>query len=440
MENNMKVEDPVKRCALLERKIVREIKAREEAERLLETKSLELFHAREFAESNLRMLKETLAIMQDGFAILGMESELVFWNVAVLKHFSIPAEEKVKGLSIAEIVAYANPVQVRRDHDLIITAPEQIIEAIEDEGLVEVTARDGRILMIKSEPLSSMGRPINIRDLTNRRQLEQQLMAANKQEALGTLAGGIAHEINTPTQYISDNLRFLRDGFEDMGSAFEAVSALNGTAEERAEALQEIGDQFDIEFLREEVPRAIDQALEGAGQIANIVNAVRLYSHPSGEKREPANIVDLINSAAVISRNEWKYVSTLDFEPPANLPLVPIRSDGIKQVFLNLIVNAAQAIAEHRDSTAELQDMIRITLRAHASVLEIDIEDTGPGVPKDMIERIFDPFFTTKAPGKGTGQGLAICQRIIVEEHQGDFTYHHSSLGGAGFRITLPLS
>ncbi|UUX50071.1 ATP-binding protein [Nisaea acidiphila] len=432
--------DPAAYAELLQRKLDREIKAREEAEQVLETKSLELFHAREFAERNLRMLKETLSIMRDGFAILGMDCEMVFWNAAVLNHLEITPKTDIKDQSLTDLIKACEPVQVRGEHGDIINGDEGILQTILDQGVVELTMRDGRILVIKSEPLSSMGRPINIRDISSRRQLEQQLMVANKQEALGTLAGGIAHEINTPTQYISDNLRFLQDGFEDVLGAFDAVSEKIESVPEHTEALAGISDQFDIEFLREEVPRAIQQALEGTSQIASIVNAVRLYSHPSGEKREPANIVDLISSATVISRNEWKYVATLEFEPPNDIPLVPVRSDGIKQVLLNLIVNSAQAIAESRDQNAAIADRIRVEVGADEREVSIVIEDTGPGVPEELIDRIFDPFFTTKAPGKGTGQGLAICQRIIVEEHQGTFEYHQSELGGAGFRIALPLA
>lgn len=432
--------DPAAYATLLQRKLDREIKAREEAEQVLETKSLELFHAREFAERNLRMLKETLSIMRDGFAILGMDCEMVFWNAAVLSHLEIAPKTDIKDQTLTELIRDCAPLQVRGEHGDILNSEDDILQTIMDQGVVELTMRDGRILVIKSEPLSSMGRPINIRDISSRRQLEQQLMVANKQEALGTLAGGIAHEINTPTQYISDNLRFLQDGFEDVLGAFDAISEKVEAIPEHAGTLAGISDQFDIEFLREEVPRAIQQALEGTSQIASIVNAVRLYSHPSGEKREPANIVDLISSATVISRNEWKYVATLDFDPPTDIPLVPVRSDGIKQVLLNLIVNSAQAIADSRDQSAAIADRIRIQVRAEDREVTIEIEDTGPGVPEELVDRIFDPFFTTKAPGKGTGQGLAICRRIIVEEHLGAFEYHESELGGAGFRIVLPLA
>ncbi len=437
--SNEHIADPLEKVSLLERKLARETKAREEAEQLLNTKSVELFHAREVAESNLRMLKETLSIMKDGFAIIGLECEMVFWNTAVLNHFNIPVKTDIKNYSIKQVIEACNPVRITRENGHLAEELDGVFDVIEDQDVIEITTGDGRILAIKPEPLSSMGRPINIRDLTGRRQLEQQLMVANKQEALGTLAGGIAHEINTPTQYISDNLRFLQDGFDDMFGALDTVSEKLEAVPDASDVMKGIQAEFDTDFLREEVPRAISQALEGTGQIANIVNAVRLYSHPSGEKREPANIVDLANSASVISRNEWKYVSTLEIKAPDNIPPVPIRSDGIKQVLLNLIVNSAQAIADNRDPSAAIQDHIQISVEATAQDISVLIEDTGPGVPDALVDKVFDPFFTTKAPGKGTGQGLAICHRIIVEEHQGDFEYQKSKLGGAGFKISLPL-
>jgi two-component system NtrC family sensor kinase len=260
-----------------------------------------------------------------------------------------------------------------------------------------------------------------LRDVTERRAMQQELLQTHKLEAIGQLAAGVAHEINTPSQYVADNLRFLADAFETVSARFMGPEA----------SLDE-----DLAYLRREVPEAIHQSLSGMERIAEIVRGIKTFSHPGTGVRTPADLNAVLRTTALVSRNEWKYVAEMVLDLDPQLPAISVYADEIQHVFLNLVVNAAQAIAENHRA-GESRGQIRIASRACAGGVEIRIEDDGPGVPEAIRERIFDPFFTTKPAGQGSGQGLAICLRV-VEHHEGHLTLESAPRGGAAFVIRLP--
>jgi two-component system NtrC family sensor kinase len=269
------------------------------------------------------------------------------------------------------------------------------------------------------------------RDITERRLLESQLAQAQKLESIGQLAAGIAHEINTPIQYIGDNGRFLEEAFQDM----LRIIPLPGDV--GASPPQENG--VDIAYLRDEIPQAIHQLLEGVGHVAGIVRAMKEFSHPGGAEKGLVNINHAIESTALVSKNEWKYVADLRLELDPDLPLVPCFSGEINQVLLNLIVNSAQAIGETIKGGGG-KGAIHITTRRNGCWAEIEVSDTGPGIPQEIQSKVFDPFFTTKPVGKGTGQGLAIAHSVIVQKHQGSISFDSSPSTGTRFVIRLPLA
>jgi PAS domain S-box-containing protein len=256
------------------------------------------------------------------------------------------------------------------------------------------------------------------RDITERRLLESHLAQAQKLESIGQLAAGIAHEINTPIQYIGDNGRFLEEAFRDLNSG-ELSTA-------------------DAAYLREEIPKALHQLLEGVEHVARIVRAMKEFSHPGAVEKTLVDLNRAIESTVLVSRNEWKYVANLTMDLDEDLPCVPCFPGEFNQVMLNLIVNSAQAIVEGAKNAGG-KGAIRIVTRRNTNWAEIRIADTGPGIPADIQSKVFDPFFTTKPVGKGTGQGLAIAHSVVVQKHQGTISFESSPTTGTTFLIRLPL-
>ena len=289
------------------------------------------------------------------------------------------------------------------------------------------------------------GLVVSASDITERRQLEIQFGQAQKLESIGRLAAGIAHEINTPTQYVGDNLRFLKDSFDALFAAIEAarvfIAGRIADASTRVEAATaaEAMAAADVDFLRDEMPRAVAQALEGVERTARIVRAMKEFSHPATDELALADLNQAINSTATVSRNEWKYVADLDLRLDPMLPPVPCLVNELNQVILNLIVNSAHAIADANRTGGRDKGRIAITTREHDRNAIIEIEDDGAGIPESIIHRIYDPFFTTKPVGKGTGQGLAIARSVVVDKHRGTIVVDSKPGIGTKFTITLPL-
>ena len=202
------------------------------------------------------------------------------------------------------------------------------------------------------------------------------------------------------------------------------------------EELNEAKERADMEFILEETPAALRQAGEGLKQIASIVGAMKEFAHPGGDELESVDINHLIENTVVVTKNEWKYVATLEKELDEGVPAVLGMHDKLGQVFLNLIVNAAHAIGEVKESG--VMGKISIATRRVDGGVEVRFCDDGPGIPAEIQDRIFDPFFTTKGVGKGSGQGLAIAHSIIVELHKGRIQVEENDGGGACFVISLP--
>ena len=282
-------------------------------------------------------------------------------------------------------------------------------------------------------------------DLSRRKAKEAQVLQAQKLEAIGQLAAGIAHEINTPTNFVANNVRFFKDNLENIISLLESYDDLKTRLEKgepTAGILEKIGDlveSADLEFVLDELPVALEETLEGLDHIADIVRSMKEFAHPGSDDKVSYNINEGLKNTATVSKNEWKYVSKLDFDLENDLPFVLCVPSQINQVFLNIIVNAAHAIAENAPADSEALGQIMISTRNLRNQVEIRIADTGPGIPEEIRERIFEPFFTTKPPGKGTGQGLAIAHSIIVENHGGSISVESEPGHGSIFIITLPI-
>ena len=266
-----------------------------------------------------------------------------------------------------------------------------------------------------------------------KRRLEESLRHAQKLESLGTLAGGIAHELNTPIQFVTDNMNFLSDAVSDLMAAIKNLQHL--TPPDKKE---EIFEKHDINYLAEEAPQAIEQSVEGLTRIAEIVLAVKRFSHPSSSGKEMNDINDIIRTTATVSKNQWKYVAGLDLHLAESLPKVISNAGELNQVFLNLIINAAHAI-EDSDKDRE-NGQIKITTKIKDKDIECRISDNGTGIPESIVSKVFDPFFTTKAPGRGSGQGLSIVHSIVTQSHDGDISIETEPGSGTEFVITFPIA
>ncbi len=274
-----------------------------------------------------------------------------------------------------------------------------------------------------------------------RERMEIELRLAQKLEAIGQLAAGVAHEINTPIQYIGDSTRFLKGAVDELLTLTGVYHDLLDSREpidrdDRRRLAHEAEENSDLDYLQERVPIAFERALDGIERVSTIVTAMRAFAHPSTD-RAPTDINDAIQTTLTVARNEYKYVAEIELHL-GDVPLVTANAGDLNQVFLNLIVNAAHAIESRADDPPG-SATIAITTRSDRRNVLVTVSDSGCGIPADIADRVFDPFFTTKPVGRGTGQGLAIAHAIIVERHHGTISFEPRPGGGTTFQVTLPL-
>lgn len=309
----------------------------------------------------------------------------------------------------------------------------------------EWIAIDGRVVPVMISALvqrDARQRPASLAlialDLSERRRLEVELRHAQKMESLGQLSAGVAHEINTPMQYVGDNLGFIQDTIRQLRPLLDALPALQQQmSPEAAAQCQALCTTVDMDFVRDRLPRAIDSALGGVQRVRRIVDAMRAFSHPRSEPTS-VDINQCLRDTLAVAHNEYRYVADLacDF---GDLPDVVCCSSDLNHAFLNLIVNAAHAIAERQARGNATRGHIRVSTQLSNDHALIAIEDDGCGVPESIRHRIFDPFFTTKAIGKGTGQGLAIARSVVVDQHGGSLDFRSQTGIGTTFTIRLPI-
>jgi PAS domain S-box-containing protein len=282
-------------------------------------------------------------------------------------------------------------------------------------------------------------------DIHEARLMQIQAANASKLESIGQLAAGIAHEINTPTQYVGDNVKFLGEAFESVQQCVAGLVTLMAAHGDTvpADGLRRLLGRAELPYLWQEIPKAVTQSLDGIQRIAKIVGAMKEFSHP-GQDRTPTDINHAILNAITVATNEWKYVARVETDLDPTLPPVPVMPGEFNQVILNIVVNAAQAIAEasaHAPATdAPHLGTIRVVTRQSSDWAEIQISDDGCGMPRHIQDRIFDPFFTTKPVGRGTGQGLSIAHNVIAQKHRGTISVVSEPGRGTTFTIRLPLA
>jgi len=264
------------------------------------------------------------------------------------------------------------------------------------------------------------------KEMRQRKELETQLVHAQKMEAVGQLASGIAHEINSPSQFANDNILFLKDATDGF------IKKLNQSADAPTEE--------DIAFFKENAPEAVEQAAEGISRITTIVKSMKNFAYRDAESaKRPNDLNQAVRSTVVVATNEWKYCAELDLRLQEDLPMVPCNIGEINQVVLNLIVNGAHAIRDRISEGQKGNIVVSTTYYPDAQCVIITIADNGGGIPQKVQERIFEPFFTTKEVGVGTGQGLAIAHNVIVKSHHGQIWFESKEGIGTTFYIKLPM-
>ena len=279
-----------------------------------------------------------------------------------------------------------------------------------------------------------------------RNRMEIHLRQAQKLEAIGQLAAGVAHEINTPIQYVGDNTRFLKDSFNNLTSLLRnhgellAAAKQNAVTPELVAQVEAAQAASDVEYLFGQIPQSISETLEGVERVAKIVRAMKEFSHPGGKEKSAADLNKAIETTTTVARNEWKYVSDLKLDLDPELPLVPCFIGEFNQAILNLVVNAAHAIGDFVQQHPGTKGTITIQTRRQGDQAEVRVSDTGTGIAEEHRSHIFEPFFTTKDVGRGTGQGLTLVYSAIVKQHGGTVHFETEMGKGTTFIIRLPVN
>jgi PAS domain S-box-containing protein len=276
------------------------------------------------------------------------------------------------------------------------------------------------------------------RNVTDRRAREARFHEESKLESLGRLSAGLAHEINSPIQFVGDNARFLAEAYQDLIRIVLFYRGLLDSSaplawEERRAQMRQAEEGIEFDYLQTEIPSAVEQTLHGIERVSTIVRAMKTFSHPGHQEQVPADLNEAIEATATVTRHQVNSVADLHLEL-AELPPVRCNIADLNQVFLNLIVNAADAIAD----TGE-PGVITVATALDGDHVTIAITDTGGGIPDDVRSKIFDPFFTTKDVGKGSGQGLPLAHAVIHEGHGGTLTVDSTVGTGSTFTVRLPL-
>ncbi len=318
--------------------------------------------------------------------------------------------------------------------------------------LAETLAKVPRRLVIERRPLDLELRPVGgeakwsrmlvvISDVTEeerRKKLEVELRHSQKLQSVGQLAAGVAHEINTPAQYASDSLAYGADGFRELQRVLEAYRRALKEPDPRtaAEVLASLEKEADLAFLEENAPAAFERARVGLERIATLVRAMTEFAHADSRVKEAIDLNQALRNTLVIAHHEYKYVADIE-EDYGELPLVQCHPEDINQVFLHLLVNAAHTIADVVTASGG-RGRIRVRTAREGAGVRISISDTGCGIAEEIRGRVFDPFFTTKPVGKGSGQGLAIANSIVVDKHGGTLSFDTEVGKGTTFIVTLP--
>jgi two-component system NtrC family sensor kinase len=431
----------------LERRLIREIAARKEAERLLEVKSLELVRKNQDLQSSSRDLLDHV--------------ELISTIIDAVPHIVLTCNERsiieMANSASAKMLGYPPERMVGQHIGMVLPSHGDYRRALDMESFLipDLAVRKsdgtfipgelrGRRTRVKDKPFAVMV----ISDTSARKAAEtmtervhKQLYESRRLEAIGTLSSGIAHELNTPIQFIGDNIKFVGLSLNKIHESYKLYDELKrkcqaaGLLPETVERVETFNAAIDLPILVDEIMASIRETMDGVRQVRDIALLMKEFNHPGTGAPEPSDINRLVQSAITICRSRHKDVVAVETVFATDLPRATCRPAQIQQVLVNMIVNAVEAIEEQGVATG----VIRIQTKAAGDAVRIEISDNGPGIPNGLGEKIFDPFFTTKRVGKGTGQGLALAKDFIVNQHGGKLLRESRPGFATTFIIELPL-
>jgi PAS domain S-box-containing protein len=391
-------------------------------------------------------IAQLIASLSSILIVLSPDLQVVHWNPSAHKVFDIPKEDAA-GVHLDKlgIQWQFDPVAKGIEHCKTDGLPKYL----DPIRFKRCDGTDGylglNISPIYESDVQLSGFIILGGDITERKALENQLSQSQKLKSIGQLAAGIAHEINTPIQYVSDNTSFIKRSMDDLLNVFDGFDQLlenvrlGKVTSELVQKLDNTMEQIELDYLRVEIPLAIRQSMDGIQRVTEIVKAMKEFSHPGVDKKVATDVNKAIENTLTVARNEWKYVADIHVELEPDLPQIICLPGEINQALLNIIVNAAQAIQDVTQEGHEEKGVITLKTIAEGDWVEIQIKDTGPGIPEYARPHIFEPFYTTKEVGKGSGQGLAIAYNIIEIKHGGKLAFETQVGEGTTFRIRLPI-
>ena len=388
-------------------------------ERLIEDKSRELYIAAERLEEVFQATPVALFVCDDRLLITrtNQPSEVLLG----VDSLHMVGRELASVLGVPDLLdrmsRAAASDQVASESVATSGAPRLEITCRPEKGppfpvVVTLSRSEGRVV-------------VACRDVRREKQLELELRHAQKLEAVGQLAAGVAHEINTPIQFVGDSLYFLREAFVDL------IKVAEGTA---------TPEEADLGYLVENVPGALSRCEDGIARVTQIVRALKELSHPDAKEKAPADLNRAVENALVVARSEIKHVADVEVALGA-LPNVECHLGDVGQLLLNLLVNGAHAIEERieRDPVRGKRGHLVVRTSHEGSHVRLDVIDDGAGIPEAIKDRLFEPFFTTKPVGRGTGQGLSIARSIVVDRHGGELSFESEVGVGTTFHVRLPV-
>lgn len=406
------------------------------------------------AEGEARLMAKRLEAIIDGAheAIIRLTSTgaVLSWNPAAAHIFRVPQQTALR----ESFLRLAVPEAGRDAFQSWILEADRRRDPVEaGSAWREVTLRRATGEVFAAECSLALGEEgeepdsrivtLFIRDLANAKHLEAELRQAQKLESVGRLASGIAHELNTPLQFVGDSIAFVRDGAGDLLQVLRAweglarAAAAGGASPDELTRTEQLAEAIDLPYLAEQVPLALARCADGVERMSTLVRAMKEFAHPDEKEKVPSDLNRAIATTLTIARNEYKYVAELDTDY-GDLPPVSCHVSELNQAVLNLVVNAAHAIADVVQGTGT-KGRIRVATSIEGRSVLIRVSDTGSGVPEPIRGRIFDPFFTTKEVGRGTGLGLSIVRSVVCDKHGGQVLLETQPGQGSTFTLVLPL-
>jgi two-component system NtrC family sensor kinase len=387
-------------------------------------------------DAELARCAAILCSTDDSIVTMSLDGVITDWNPAAAELYGYTRAEAL-GQPVT-ILGAADPADVLATLGGVVAGAPASFEALQfrkDGTAVQTSVTLARICDRGGVVSGVVG---IVRDIGDQKTRDAEFHQESKLESLGRLSAGLAHEINSPIQFVGDNARFLEEAYEELIRVVGVYRGLLDTSSpigwmERQERVREAESSIDFDYLQKEIPSAVEQTLEGIDRVSTIVRAMKTFSHPGHKEQVPADLNEAVAATVTVTRHQIHDVADLSLQL-ADLPPVRCNVADLNQVFLNLIVNAADAVEE----TGQ-RGLITVATAVDGEDVVVRISDTGGGIPDDVRPKIFDPFFTTKDVGRGSGQGLPLARGVVQEGHGGSLTVE-SVLGlGTTFVVRIPI-